>query len=231
MRMPSYSYRKKPFTRRYASTKIQRAWRARKSRRTSVATIKRVHNSMEPFKYIVNSLTSTAGAAWSTILNLSNIPFTTAQSPHTRSSTKAQLKGFQMNIRMECAAGDTTNTIRLALIRGRRSGALNNSEIAYDPNSSGDDLHLAFNQKFVDVIWSKVFNVQEIQTGSVYPQYREYEKYFKLHNLCKFTESTIDVTTQPYNNTSLYLVACSDSSVAPNPRLSGQSRISFKDLD
>ncbi len=219
-------------TRYKAASRIQSAYRRRRARKAPpTMQIKRVVQNMEPFKYIVNSLATTAGASWSTVLNISNIPFTTAENPHTRSSTKVQLKGFQMNMRLEVAAGDTTNTIKIALIRGRRAGTLNNNEIAYDPNASGDDIHLAFNQKFVEVIWSKTFNVQEIQTGSVYPSYREYEKYFKLNHTCKFTESTTDVTTQPYNNTSLYLIAVSDSSVSPNPRLSGQSRISYKDLD
>lgn len=194
-------------------------------------TIRHVVQNMEPYKYITNSLSGTAGSTWTTILNLSNIPFTTAESPHTRASIKIQLKGFQLSMRCAVASGDTTNSIRVALVRGRRAGALNNSEIAYDYLSSGDDYHLPFNQKFVEVIWSKTFQVQEQSAGSVYPIYREYEKYFKLNNICKFTESDVDVTTQPYNNTSLYLIAVSDSTVAPSPRISGQSRISYKDLD
>lgn len=227
---PHYMSHKKSKVTSAANT-IQRAFRQRKKPKNNTSTIRKVVQNMEPFKYITNSLTTTAASSWSTILNLSNIPFTTAESPHTRSSTKIQLKGFQLSLRCECAAGDTTNSIRVALIRGRRAGALNNDEIAYDYLSSGDDYHLPFNQKFVDVIWTKTFQVQEIMTGGVYPQYREFEKYFKLDHTCKFTESTVDVTTQPYNNTSLYLVVCSDSAVAPNPRISGQSRISYKDLD
>lgn len=221
-------FRSKAGQRNFAARRIQSAYRRR---RPKTQLIKRVVQNMEPFKYITNSLTTTAGSSWSTILNLSNIPFTTAESPHTRNSTKIQLKGFQMSLRCEVAAGDTSNSIRVALVRGRRAGSLNNNEIAYDYLASGDDYHLPFNQKFVDVIWSKTFQIQEIQAGAVYPPYREYEKYFKLNHICKFTESTTDVTTQPYNNTSLYLVCCSDSSVLPNPRLSGQSRISYKDLD
>lgn len=199
--------------------------------KTTTAKITRVLRNQEPYKYITNSLNGNAGQEWSNMLSISLIPFDPSESPHTRVSTKCQIKGLQLSMRIGVATGDTTNSIRVAIVRGRRSGALNMSDISYDYLVSGDDYHLPFNQKFVDVIWSKTFQTQEQSAGAVYPPYREFEKYFNLNKLTKFTERTTAGSDQPYNNTALYLICCSDSSLAPNPRITGQVRTSFKDLD
>lgn len=231
--MPSsriYDWRKNK--RNQSARKIQRAFRSYRKKRTSTTRlIKRVHNNMEPYKYITNSLNGNAGQAWSNMLNISQIPFDPSQSPHTRQSTKCQLRGLQVSMRVGVATGDSTNSIRVAIVRGRRTGSLSMTDVSYDYLASGDNYHLPFNQKFVQVIWSKTFQVQETTAGSVYAPYREFDKFFNIKHLCKFTESTTTSTTQPYNNTSLYLICCSDSTLAPNPRITGQVRLSFKDLD
>lgn len=205
------------------------------SNKTFNKKVSKVINQKEPYKYIVDSLsTSSVGTAWVKVLNISNIPWTKEENPHTRCSTKALIKGLALSLKMQCASGDTTNQIRVALVRGRRSGVLNMTNVSMDPNNSGDDLHLQFNQRYVDVIYDKTFNVQEIAAGAVFPNYRTINKFFKINKTSKYTEApdpTVQWTTQPYNNTALYLIACSDSSLAPNPRFSGQSRISYKDLD
>lgn len=229
MRLPSYPSRRRRFTRKSAASKIQRSFRSYRSRKPTA--IRRVVRNMEPFKYVVSSINTSPSTTWVFMYNLSNITWSKGGGPNRRSSTKCQLKGLQMNIRV--AVADATNTIKLALIRGRRSGALNSSSIAFDPNVAGDDLHLAFNQRFVQCIWSKLINVQSTAAGSVYPPYRSIEKYFNLSTICKYEQAPDDndYTAQPYNNTALYLIAVSDSSLSSHPRISGQCRLAFKDLD
>jgi len=197
--------------------------------------VKKVLRQQEPYKYIVDSLSnSSVGTGWTNLLNISNITWSPEENPKYRCSTKTYIKNLCLSMKMEAATGDTTNQIRISIIRGRRSGALNLSNITYDPNSSGDNINLQFNQKYVEVLYDHTFNVQEIDTGSVYPPYRLLQKCFPINKLCKYIEApnpATTYTTQPYNQSAIYLVACSDSTLTPNPRFSGQSRISFKDLD
>lgn len=210
-----------------ASLTIQRAFRARKKQSTMV---KRVMYKMEPYKYDAFTASTTLGSAWSIISNITNVsydPNGTTDSG-TRQTTKILCKNLSIRGKITPATGDTTNICRLALVRGRRAGNLNVADIAY---GGANDIDAQFNQKFVDVIWDKTFNVQEQAVGAVFPPYKYWDTSTMLNKICKFEEQSGAGTIQPYNNTSYYLIGCSDSSVAPNPAVRLSSRLSYKQLD
>lgn len=229
-------------SRNYAASRIQSRFRGNRSRykmrnKRSAAPVRRVQRivrNMDPYKYVVSSLAQAIPLAWTVMYNASNVQWAEAITPDSRTSTKIQLKGLSLSGHIAPSTTDATNIIRLALIRGRRAGALNAANIAFDPNTSGDDIHLQFNQRFVDVLWSKKFNLQNTTAGAVFSPYKEYDKYFKMSTICKYQEAPTGAATfsvQPYNNSAIYLVACSNSSAISLPRLTGQCRLSFKDLD
>lgn len=211
--------------RKRAATTIQRAFR---SKRYSTSKIKTVVRNMEPYKYQQQSLVNTIGLSWSFIANLNMLPYSITSSSAAREGTKVFLKHLSMRYTVEVASGDTTNVIRIAIVRGRRSGLLNAGDISYHPGGETDDYNLPFNQKYVDVLWSKTIKVQEQAAGAVFPTFHYSELEKNLNKTCKYTEA--GVAEQPYNGTALYLIACSDSTLAPNPRISGRVRVSFKDL-
>lgn len=211
-----------------AATKIQRAFRARRSKNTSM--VKRVMYKMEPFKYDAFSSTTSITGSWSFINSITNISYDPAGTTNsgTRQTTKILVKNLASRGKLTPGSGDTSNVIRIALVRGRRAGALALSDIAYGAAAAVDS---QFNQKFVDVIWDKTYNLQEVVAGAVYPPYKYLDHNTAINKTCKFTESAAAETVQPYNNTSYYLIACSDSTLAPHPSLRLSSRVSYKQLD
>lgn len=212
-----------------AAKKIQRAWRRKRRFRANV--VKRVLRNQEPYKYDMTTLNNPITSSWSFLANLSEIPFSLENEPNSRQGTKVQLKNMSMRTTLNVGSTDTFNIVRLAIVRGRRVGELNANQIAYDPNSTGDDLNLPFNQRFVDVKWDKTYKLQEQAAGSVYAPFIHLDVSKYLGSICKYTESGVDITDQPYNNTSFYLIGCSDSTTLPHPQTRGQIRVSFKDLE
>lgn len=229
---PHYMSHKKSKVVNAAST-IQRAFRRRKKKaRTSVASVKKIVHSMEPYKYLNFVDSSSIGTAWFVLANISNVPFDTTNNSQSRACTKILLKALAIRGNMQPAAGDGTNFMRLALIRGRRAGDLDPTTIGYhNPTPVATDLYTQFNQKYVDVIWDKTYRLQEQAAGSIYPKTTFFEKFTKINKTLKFIEREATGTDQPYNNTAYYLVCCSDSGLTPHPRISVTCRISWKDLD
>ena len=205
---------------------------ARPTKASIPRTVKRVVHSMEPYKYLNFLDSSTIGTSWFILANISNIPFDTTNNPQSRNTTKCLLKNLAIRGTMQPASGDSTNFLRLALVRGRRTGTLSATDIGYhNPVPVNTDLYTQFNQKYVDVIWDKTYRLQEQAAGSVYPKSIFFEAFTKINKTVKFTERDTTGTDQPYNNTSYYLIACSDSSLSPHPRVAVTCRISWKDLD
>ena len=222
--MPKYSkyhlrYRRRP-TRRP---------RKRPTKKAVVSTVKSVIRNQEPYKYNMTTLNNSIPSNWTILANLSNITFNTENQPDARSGTKVQLKNFAL--RTKLVQFDSENIVRLALVRGRRAGDLNAADISFDPNATGDDLNCPFNQRFVDVRWDKTYKLQENAPGAVYPPYQHIDINKALNSICKYEQFDTDTTVQPYNNTSWYLVGCSDSTITGHPSVRGQIRVSFKDLE
>ena len=208
------SYGRKKMTKSAAASKIQRAFR---SRRKQSNMVKKTLYKLEPFKYDAFSSTTSVPNSWTLVNNITNISYdpNATTSDGARSTTKILVKHLGIRGTISPATGDNTNTIRLALVRGRRAGALNLADVGY---GTATDLNAQFNQKFVDVIWDKTYNVQEIAAGAVFPPYKYLDLSTSLNKTCKFEEQSSAGQIQPYNNTAVYLIACSDSAVAPNPR-------------
>lgn len=230
-------FRSEGARRAFAAKRIQSAFRSRRRARPravarAAPVIKRVVHSMEPYKYLNFLDSSTIGTAWFNLANISNVPFDTTNNSQSRACTKVLLKNLEIRGTMQPAAGDGTNFMRLALVRGRRSGALVSTDIGYhNPIPVNTDLYTQFNQKYVDVIWDKTYRLQEQAAGSIYPKSIFFEKHTSINKTLKFTERETTGADQPYNNTSYYLVCCSDSAIAPHPRIAVTCRISWKDLD
>ncbi len=128
----------------YASKK----YRARlRSYRRGKRLVQRTITQGEPYKYHNINLSNSMDTSWSIIANLTNVPFNSDDTTQKRQSTKIKVKNLAMNFRITPALGDDVNIVRLAIVRGRRSGALSADDIAYDPNATGDDLYLQFDQK------------------------------------------------------------------------------------
>lgn len=218
-------------TRSTAAKRIQRAWRGRKTTR---GVVKQVLRNQEPYKYFSQSISSLQAVnnRWTLMANLSTIPFNVDNSPNARTGTKIQLRTLAM--RLTLGFPDDYNNLRIALIRGRRVGTLNASDISYDPNGSNDDIHLPFNQKYVDVLFDKTYAGQAQSGGvsSALPPFKFVDINKYLGKICKYTESTTSTTgEQPYNGNAIYLYAVSDSAFASHPTMPGQIRMSFKDLE
>ena len=185
---------------------------------------------MEPFKYDAFSSTTAVPNSWTLVNNITNISYdpNATTSDGARSTTKILVKHLGIRGTISVASGDGTNSIRLALVRGRRAGALNLADVGY---GTATDLNAQFNQKFVDVIWDKTFQVQETLVGAVFPPYKYLDINTSINKTCKFEEQSSAGQIQPYNNTAYYLIACSDSGVAPNPSIRINLRLSYKQLD
>ncbi len=193
-------------------------------------TVRKVLYKQEPYKYDAFTASTTLGSSWSIISNITNVsydPNGTTDSG-TRQTTKILCKNLSIRGKMNVATSDTTNVLRIALVRGRRAGNLNVADIAY---GGAADVDAQFNQKFVDVIWDKTYNVQEIAAGAVFPSYKYLDISTMINKICKFEEQSAAGTIQPYNNSSYYLIGCSDSQVAPHPAIRLSQRLSYKQLD
>ena len=204
-----------------------------KSTKKAKTIVRKVLYANEPYKYDAFTASNAVGNTWTLLSNLSNIPYDVAGTTNsgTRQTTKILLKNHAMRGKIFIANDSTegSNTFRLAIVRGRRAGALNMTDIKY---GTGNDIDAQFNQKFVDVVWDKTYNLQYQAEGSVYPPYKYIDINTALNKIAKFTESSTDTeTSQPYNNTSYYLIACSDSNVVPHPSVRLVQRMSFKQLD
>ena len=219
--------KRKHFTRNHSAKKIQRAFRARKNQSNMV---KKTLYKLEPFKYDAFSSTTAVPNSWTLVNNITNISYdpNATTSDGARSTTKILVKHLGIRGTISVASGDGTNSIRLALVRGRRAGALNLADVGY---GTATDLNAQFNQKFVDVIWDKTFQVQETLVGAVFPPYKYLDINTSINKTCKFEEQSSAGQIQPYNNTAYYLIACSDSGVAPNPSIRINLRLSYKQLD
>lgn len=217
-----------------AATRIQRAFRRRRAYKAKpvARTVRTVLRNQEPYKYNVVAMNNTIPNRWTLLANLSNITWKSAVSASFRNSTKIQLKNF--GCRFNMAGIDTINVTRLAIVRGRRAGELAMSDVAFDPNVTTDDLYLPFNQRYVDVLWSKTYCTQAQAAGAVYPPWHTIELNRKMNTICKYEQALDGSTTetfQPYNNTAYFLIGVSDSSFPTHPTLTGQIRISYKDLE
>ncbi len=202
----------------------------KKPSKATAKAVRKVLYKQEPYKYDAFTASTTLGSSWSIIANITNIPYDPngTTDSGTRQTTKILCKNLSIRGKITPGSGDTTNICRIALVRGRRAGNLNVADIAY---GSAADVDAQFNQKFVDVIWDKTFNVQEQAAGAVFPPYKYMDTSTMINKICKFEEQSASGTIQPYNNTSYYLIGCSDSTVAPNPGVRLSQRLSFKQLD
>lgn len=221
-----------PFTaRKNAAVKIQRAFR---KKRATTSVVKRVLINQEPYKYNMISLNNTIPNRWTNLANLTKIAWSNTNKPSFRQSTKVQIKNFALRGYLTPGNGDVFNIVRLAIVRGRRAGELSMSDVSFDPNVTTDDLYLPFNQRYVDVLWSKTYSIQETTAGAVYPPFRIIDKNRKMNTTCKYEQaldSALTLDVQPYNNSAYFLIAVSDSGFVNHPTLAGQLRISWKDLD
>jgi len=212
-----------------AARRIQRKFRSYRKKKTNF--VKRTLYKLEPTKYnsfpMSQSLPSTG---WTLINNITNIGYDpeAATNSGDRKSTKIKVNMACLRASLTVGTGDGLNVVRIALVRGRRSGALQLSDVAYGGASV---LDAQFNQKFVDVIWDKTYKLQEQAPGSTYPKLIYLDIPSKINKLCKFEEQSAAGIVQPYNNTSYYLIGCSDSALTPHPSIRGTCRVSFKDLD
>lgn len=235
-----------PPSRKYKRKTGSAARAKRFTSRSLTSKIKKVHVSMEPNKYQQQSIATNPlggiGSRWTFIANLSNIPFESASisDSHSRTGTKVYLQNIESRIRVTVAAGDGTDTVRFALIKGLRTGSLNAGDIGYHASGNDaspflDDVALPFNYKFVKVLWTKTFNVQEQVTssgaaaGAVRPNYADGVLHKTINKTLKFVED--ESVTAPFNNQSYYLVACSNSAAVPHPQCSGYIRTKWKDLE
>lgn len=200
----------------------------RKARQKSM--VKKVLYQQEPYKYDAFTGTAQPSTGWTLISNISNIGYdpSAATNSGLRTTTKILLKNLATRGKISVGTTDGINVVRVALVRGRRAGALNLADVAY---GSGNAVDSQFNQKFVEVIYDKTFNLQETEAGAVYPPYKYFDMNTALNKIAKFEEQSAAGVIQPYNNTSYYLIACSDSLLTPHPQIRFSSRISFKELN
>lgn len=223
--------RKSAYGRRTAAARtIQRRWRAR--RRPVRKMVRRVLRNQEPYKYNMINMNNTIPNRWTLLANLSNIQWINTVSPSYRNSTKIQLK----NIALRCSLtySDNENVVRLAIVRGRRAGELAMSDVSFDPNVTTDDLYLPFNQRYVDVMWSKTYSLQQQAVGATYPPFRIIDINKKMGKILKYEQAldgATSLTVQPYNNTAYFLIGVSDSALPSHPTLAGKIRLSYKDLE
>ena len=212
-----------------SAKRIQRKFRQWKSKKNT-NMVKKTLYKMEPYKYDAFTASVNLPGSWSLISNITNIGYdpSGATNSGTRQTTKILVKNLSSRGKLTVGSGDTTNIVRIALVRGRRTGTLSLTDVGY---GSGSDLDSQFNQKFVDVIWDKTYNIQETAPGAVYPPYKYLDMSTMINKICKFEEQSSAGVIQPYNNTSYYLIGCSDSTLAPHPALRLTSRVSFKQLD
>lgn len=228
--MPYNKFALKYAKRSSAARRIQRKYRSYRSNKFARTTVKRVMYKMEPFRYAAFATSLSIPNAWTLMNNITNISYdpNATTSSADRQTTKILVKNYSIRGKLTPGTADVTNVIRISLIRGRRSGALSMTDIQY---GVGTAVNSQFNQKFVEVIWDKTYQIQETVAGAVFPPYKFLDISTQINKTCKFEESTAAETKQPYNNTSYYLIACSDSVLTPHPRLQTSSRVSFKELD
>jgi len=237
--MPFYRYATlgawKKRRRKYAASRIQRAFRRRKKRsglQRQITTLKKKVNSQTEYGWqdIHNYSDSFGVAGLVKSVGLDNIAITptSANLQDNRIGNTISLRSIYL--KGQIAVGDSHNFCRMLLVQVLSlSTTVNISDILqpqfgsvlctiYSPYRKESDI------KF-KVLHDKFYKTQIQAAGSVYPSIVNFDLSYKWKNGLKISYLQDAASTPLYNN--LVLVCISDSNLTPHPSFRSFKRLSW----
>lgn len=226
----------------FAARRIQSHWR--RKRKDNIKTVKDVRDAVNkgtPGSVIVQdtnfALTAQVGPLGGPTVQhvLSDIEFSNSNDrPDSRKSKKISVGHLSCRCYLDVA--DRTNLCRVLVVRNRdpqTAAAFNPRNMFIFNNGIGpqpDQIFADVNLRQVEVKYDKVFNLQSTEAAA--PATRQQNIYFKfkipIHETWKYFTETNNTSELTRNMKDYYIVAFSDSVVAPNPSLRCVSYLWFK---
>lgn len=234
------SLKPRAFRRNYAAKTLQRAWRARKRKQSTDyintnTDVKRAVNSMTPGSVIIRESTLSLTTTPITQQVLSDIEYSNSNDrPDSRKSKNISAGHFKFRGLIQ--VGDKTNLVRVMVVRNKdplTAAAFNPSTMFQMNNGIGTQPTTILaepNLRKVQVKYDHVFNLSE--NSETHPGAKNDNIYFdfkiNLKETWKYFTETNNTSELTRNMKDYYLVAFSDSSITPNPRLGIVSYTWFK---
>lgn len=223
-----------------SASKIQRAWRKKRTQRDRVKTYGDVRKAVQAtaVSSVICQETNLSLITTPTVQqNLSNLEFSNSNDrPDSRKSKQVTVGHISFRCYLE--VGDRTNLCRVMVVRNKNpatTNAFNPNDIFNVNNGVGTQPTTMFrdpNLREVEVKYDRVFNLQS--TSETAPATRVQNVYWTFNVPIKetfkyFTEAN-NTQEQTRNMKDYYLVAFSDSAILPNPSLRAVSYLWFKNV-
>ena len=220
--------------------KIQRAYRAHRKRKQkdkikSKSDVKKAVNSMTPGSVIIQETAFALSTTPITQQVLSDIEYSNSNDrPDSRKSKNISVGHFKFRGKIQ--VGDATNLVRVMVVRNKdplTAAAFNPSTMFEMNNGVGTQPTTMLaepNLRKVQVKYDHVFNLSE--NSETHPGAKNDNIYFdfkiNLKETWKYFTETNNTSELTRNMKDYYLVAFSDSTLTPNPRLNVVSYTWFK---
>lgn len=228
----------------HAAKNIQRAWRRRRYQKDKIKTVKDVRDAVNkgtPSSVIIQTTNldidaEVLGVGGPTVQHsLSNIEFSNSNDRPDSRKSKIISVGH-IKIRCLLSVGDRTNLCRVMVVKNKdpmTAAAFNPKQMFVMNNGVGatpDRILAEPNLRQVEVKYDRVFNLQD-STEAV-PGTLPMSKYFQfrvpINEKWKYFTETNNTSELTRNMKDYYIVAFSDSLLAPHPSLHCVSYTWFK---